>query len=71
MDTRSLRDVPRQPVDVSAEKAVPEMTGLIMRMMHTDRDVFSMAHSCLALMAMESSPVCSALATASRMASRR
>jgi len=71
MDTRSLRSVPWQPVEVSAENAVPEMTGLIMRMMHTEREVFSMAHSCLAVSAMESSPVRSASWTASRMASRR
>gem|GEM_PF-4303577 len=71
METRSLRSVPRQPVAVSAEKAVPEITGLIMRMMQTESEVCSMAHSFLACSATSSSPVASALITASRMASRR
>ena len=70
MLTRSLRSVPRQPVAVSAEKAVPEMTGLIICIMQTEREVCSMAHSSLAVVAMDSSPVSSALARASRMASR-
>ena len=71
METRSLRSVPRQPVAVSAAKAVPETTGLIICMMQTEREVPSMAQSFLACSAMLSSPSSSALARASRTASRR